>query len=115
MPASGLARLAHGHRGCPPPCAQRGVGRARTVFDQADDQLYRDLLAENAAKAGVEVWSWVLMPNHVHLILVPSDPDGLCRCLAPTHRRYAGVIHGWEKRTGHFWLRLRGVEGAESD
>lgn len=64
----------------------------------------RDLsLPENAAKAGVEVWGWVLMPNHVHLILVPSDPDGLRRCLAPVHRRYAGTIHAREKRSGHFW------------
>ena len=33
------------------------------------------------------------MPNHVHLILVPSDADGLRRALAPVHRRYAGIIH----------------------
>jgi len=33
-----------------------------------------------------------LMPNHVHLILVPSEADGLRRALAPVHRRYAGVI-----------------------
>ena len=43
------------------------------------------------------------MPNHVHIILVPSDPDGLRRTLAPTHRRYAGHVHAREKRTGHFW------------
>src|SRR5207244_4347207 len=55
------------------------------------------------AAAGVEVWSWVLMPNHVHLILVPGETDSLRRMLAPMHRRYAGVIHAREKRTGHFW------------
>ena len=43
------------------------------------------------------------MPNHVHLILVPSDEDGLRRALAPAHRRYAGIIHARRKRTGHFW------------
>ena len=43
------------------------------------------------------------MPNHVHLILVPADPDGLRRCLAPVHRRYAGAIHARAQRTGHFW------------
>ena len=43
------------------------------------------------------------MPNHVHLILVPSDADGLRRALAPVHRRYAGIIHTRRKRTGHFW------------
>ena len=67
------------------PVTQRGNGRAQTFFSDADDPFYRDLLAENAAKAGVEVWSWVLMPNHVYLILVPSDPDGPRRCLAPVH------------------------------
>lgn len=82
---------------------QRGNGRAQTFFSDDDYQLYRDLLAEHAAKARVEVWSWVLMPNHVHLILVPSEPDGLRRCLSGVHRRYAGHIHAREKRSGHFW------------
>lgn len=43
------------------------------------------------------------MPNHVHLILVPSDPDGLRRALSRVHRSYAGIIHARRKRTGHFW------------
>jgi putative transposase len=43
------------------------------------------------------------MPNHVHLILVPSDPDGLRRALARLHRTYAGVIQARRKRSGHFW------------
>lgn len=43
------------------------------------------------------------MPNHVHLILVPSDPDGLRRALARVHRVYAGTIQARRKRTGHFW------------
>lgn len=44
------------------------------------------------------------MPNHVHLILVPSDPDGLRRALARVHRSsYAGTIQSRRKRTGHFW------------
>jgi len=39
----------------------------------------RDLLAEaTAAKADVDVWAWCLMPNHVHLILVPSDAERGC-------------------------------------
>ncbi len=99
-----MARLARTvFEGVPHHVTQRGNGRARTFFRDADYQLYRDLLAEHAAKAGVEVWSWVLMPNHTHLILTPSDPDGLRRCLAPVHRRYAGAIHAREARTGHFW------------
>ena len=99
-----MARLARvvipGH---PHHVTQRGNGRARTFFDDADYALYRDLLAEHCRAAEVEVWAWCLMPNHVHLILVPSDPDGLRRALARVHRRYAGVIQARRKRTGHFW------------
>jgi len=89
--------------GLPHHVTQRGNGRMRTFFDDADYTLYRDLLAASCRAADVEVWAWCLMPNHVHLILVPSDADGLRRALAPVHRRYAGVIHARRKRTGHFW------------
>lgn len=82
---------------------QRGNGRQQTFFSDSDYALYRDLLRENCRKAGVTVWNWVLMPNHVHLVLVPSDEDGLRRALAPIHRTYAGRIHERQKRTGHFW------------
>jgi putative transposase len=82
---------------------QRGNGRARTFFGDDDYALYRDLLAENCRAADVEVWAWCLMPNHVHLILVPSDPDGLRSALARVHRSYAGIIQARRKRSGHFW------------
>ncbi|MGJ5221407.1 transposase, partial [Bradyrhizobium oligotrophicum] len=48
-------------------------------------------------------WAWCLMPNHVHLILVPSDADGLRRALSRVHRTYAGVVQARRKRSGHFW------------
>ncbi len=59
---------------------QRGARREPVFFGDDDYLAYRELMAE---QAGVEVWSWVLMPNHVHLILVSSDEDGLRRMLAP--------------------------------
>ena len=89
--------------GLPHHVTQRGNGRARTFFDDDDYALYRDLLAENCRAAGVAVWAWCLMPNHVHLILVPAGADGLRRALAATHRRYAGLVHARRKRSGHFW------------
>ena len=52
-------------------------------FDRtAWDGMYRDLLREHAAANGVAVWSWVLMPNHVHLILVPEQQDSLRAALS---------------------------------
>jgi putative transposase len=82
---------------------QRGNGRQKTFFDDSDYALYRDLLREHCARADVAVWGWCLMPNHVHLILVPADEDGLRRALARVHRIYAGRIHERLQRTGHFW------------
>jgi putative transposase len=99
-----MARLARvvipGH---PHHVTQRGNGRARTFFGDGDYALYRDLLATHCRESEVEVWAWCLMPNHVHLILVPSDPDGLRRALARVHRRYAGIVQARRKRSGHFW------------
>jgi putative transposase len=99
-----MARLARAvFPGLPHHVTQRGNGRGQTFFCDVDYALYRDLLATHCAAAEVEVWSWVLMPNHVHLILVPGDPDGLRRALAPVHRYYAGHIHARLGRSGHFW------------
>ncbi len=89
--------------GLPHHVTQRGNGGARTFFTDADYALYRDLLGQHCRAADVEVWAWCLMPNHVHLILVPSDRDGLRRALAAVHRRYAGIIQARRRRTGHFW------------
>jgi putative transposase len=99
-----MARLARAvFPGRPHHVTQRGNGRATTFFSDEDYALYRDLLAEHASASGVEIWAWVLMPNHVHLILVPSDADGIRRALSAVHRRYAGRVHARLKRTGHFW------------
>jgi putative transposase len=99
-----MARLARAvFPGHPHHVTQRGNGRATTFFNDEDYALYRDLLGRHCAAAGVEIWAWVLMPNHVHLILVPSDTDGIRRALAAVHRRYAGHVHARLKRTGHFW------------
>jgi putative transposase len=89
--------------GLPHHVTQRGNGRARTFFGDDDYALYRDLLATHCAAAEVKVWAWCLMPNHVHLILVPSDADGLRRALSRVHRAYAGVVQARRKRSGHFW------------
>jgi putative transposase len=72
--------------GLPQHVTQRGNGRARTFFGDDDYALYRDLLTAHCRAAEVEIWAWCPMPNHVHLILVPSDPDGLRRAPSRVHR-----------------------------
>jgi putative transposase len=89
--------------GIPYHVTQRGNRRAQTFFEDADYALYSDLLAQSAEKAGAEIWCYCLMPNHVHIIIVPSDVDGLRRTFADTHRRYTGYINARNRWTGHLW------------
>ena len=72
---------------------QRGNGRQQTFFEPGDYGLYLDLLAAAAARAQAEIWSYCLMPNHVHIILTPSDEAGLSRTFGELHRRCcAGIV-----------------------
>ena len=96
-----LARIVLPH--FPHHVTQRGNGGQQTFFGPDDYALYRDLLGRECRAWGVEVWAWCLMPNHVHLILVPQDKDGLRRALSKVHRAYAGAIHARLKRSGRFW------------
>ena len=80
---------------------QRGNRRMTVFFFDDDYALTLDLLAERRRKAGVEVWSYCLMPNHVHLILTPSTPQGLGAALGETNRHYSGVINARLRVAGH--------------
>ena len=89
--------------GIPHHVTQRG-NRRETVFFGDDDYLaYINLLAESSRAAETEVWAYCLMPNHVHLILVPRHEDGLRATLGDAHRRYTGRINSRNKWTGHLW------------
>ncbi len=89
--------------GLPHHIVQRGNRRMTTFFGDDDYRAYRTLLAEACRTAEVEVVAYCLMPNHVHLVLIPNTPTGLRVAVATTHRKYAAMInrrHGW---TGHLW------------
>ena len=58
--------------GIPHHVTQRGNRRERTFFEDGDYALYLDLLADGAERAWVAIWSYCLMPNHVHIVAVPS-------------------------------------------
>jgi len=77
-----------------------GNRRAPVFFEQGDYALYRDLLAEQCRKASVACWSYCLMPNHVHLILVPATADGPARAIGETHRQYTGFVNTRARWTG---------------
>lgn len=82
---------------------QRGNRRQQTFFCEADYCRYIELVGEGCRNSGVDVLAWCLMPNHVHLVLVPPSPDSLGSALALAHRSYTWVVNrrnGWQ---GHLW------------
>lgn len=82
---------------------QRGNRREPVFFEDGDYALYLDLLAEAARRSGVAIWAYCLMPNHVHIVAVPSDEDGLRRTFRYVHRHYTGYINARMRVTGHLW------------
>ena len=82
---------------------QRGNRREAIFFEDGDQEIYRDLLAEQTRKARVEVWAYCLMPNHVHLILTPATGEGLGRAVGETHRRYTNFINARGRWSGHLF------------
>jgi putative transposase len=89
--------------GVPHHVTQRGNRRQKVFFSDADYETYLALLAEGCRKARVAVWAYCLMPNHVHLIMVPSSPDGLRAVLGEVHRRYTREINFREGWRGYLW------------
>lgn len=75
--------------GVPHHVTRRGNRRLATFFHEADYAAYRALMAEWCGRYGVAVWAYCLMPNHVHLIVVPESEEGLRRGIGEAHRRYS--------------------------
>jgi len=99
-----MARLARVvAAGIPHHVTQRGNRRQAVFFNDGDYAAYKALLAEGCREAGVEVWAYCLMPNHVHLILVPADEGGLRAALAEAHRRYSRRVNFREGWRGYLW------------
>ncbi len=82
---------------------QRGNRREPIFFENGDQEVYRDLLAEHCSRAAVEVWAYCFMPNHVHLIVTPSDEKGMARAIGDAHRRYTTFINARARWHGHLF------------
>lgn len=81
----------------------RGNNRQAIFFSDLDRQHLLDILAEAAAQYRVAVHAYVLMDNHLHLLLTPSDADGLSRMMQSLGRRYVGWFNARHKRSGTLW------------
>ena len=82
---------------------QRGNRRQDVFFGDADYAAYFALLKNACAATGVRCLAWCLMPNHVHLILVPPTPESLQIAVSDLHRRYARQINRAHDWTGYLF------------
>jgi putative transposase len=89
--------------GLPHHVTQRGNHRAQVFFSDADHQTYLALLREYTTDHQVAVLAYCLMPNHVHLVVVPAAKESLPRSLRHVHVRYAQRLNRQRDWKGHLW------------
>ena len=89
--------------GLPHHVTQRGNRRQQTFFNDEDYAAYVELMAQWCRDEGVEIWSYCLMPNHVHLIAVPSSEESLRGAIGEAHRLYTRRINFRQKWRGYLW------------
>ena len=89
--------------GIPQHVVQRGNDRQPCFFDDADYLCYHTELREIARREGCFVHAYVLMTNHVHLLLTPSQAGAVGRTMQALGRRYVRYINATYGRTGTLW------------
>lgn len=82
---------------------QRGNGRRFLLDSDADRRIYLELLQENLRLHEVLLVGYCLMSNHVHLIVIPGDVEGLAVSMKHTHGRYASYWNVVHNSSGHAW------------
>jgi putative transposase len=94
---------------------QRGNHRENVFHAAGDPEAYLDLLHAYGRREGLRVFAYCLMPNHVHLVVVPSSSDGMCRGLQAVHGQYAQRVNRMRKSVGHLWQGRYWSSALDSD
>ena len=89
--------------GSPLHIVQRGHNREPCFFTEADYLAYLDWLGAALEEAGCQLHAYVLMTNHVHLLLTPPDEGAVARMMISLGRRYVHYVNRTYQRTGTLW------------
>jgi putative transposase len=81
---------------------QRGNDR-QAVFFAEEDYCHREWLGEAAAEARCAIHAYVLMTNHVHLLVTPGTAAGVPAMMQALGRRYVRHVNRTCRRTGTLW------------
>ena len=99
MPRRARLRVA----GYPVHVIQRGNNRTACFYAEEDYSLYLHRLAEEAERFGCAVHAYVLMTNHVHLLLTPVTADGPSFMMKHLGQRYVQHVNRTYRRSGTLW------------
>lgn len=82
---------------------QRGNNRARCFCTNDDYRYYLHTLSKGAQRYQCAIHAYVLMPNHIHLLVTPQTEDGLSRMMRYLGSRYVRYFNNVYRRTGTLW------------
>lgn len=82
---------------------QRGNNRSACFYAEDDYRRYLDTLQEMAEKYQCAVHAYVLMTNHVHLLLTPERPDSTGLLMKHLGQRYVQYVNRTYRRSGTLW------------
>ena len=82
---------------------QRGNNRQPIFFRRDDYRRLHAWLAEAAAVHDCAVHAYVLMTNHLHLLVTPGSRQSLPRTMQALGRRYVRHVNAASRRTGTLW------------
>lgn len=79
---------------------QRGNNRQACFFADEDYRFYLDWLKEYAVKTGCRIHSFVLMTNHVHLLVSAETESGVGALMKKLGQRYVQYVNRTYRRSG---------------
>lgn len=82
---------------------QRGNNRSACFFAEQDYQRYLSILRDQAEQCGCAIHAYVLMNNHVHLLLTPAEEDSAAQLMKQLGQRYVQYVNRCYRRTGTLW------------
>ena len=89
--------------GVPQHIIQRGNNREPCFYSIQDYQQYLEDLKTSALKYDCRIHAYVLMTNHVHLLITPMIENGISQMMQALGRRYVKYINATYNRTGTLW------------
>jgi putative transposase len=89
--------------GCPQLLIQRGNNQQAIFFNQKDYQCYLEKLSQTSRKYHCHIHAYVLMHNHIHLLITPDFNFSISMMMQALGQSYVRYINQSYRRRGTLW------------